>query len=347
MQESILYRMVDANINRAAEGLRVLEDACRFILNNARLTSIIKEWRQKITVLPIDISKKLLWQRNSRQDNGKDATPIEGATMRNAASLVVANSRRVQESLRVLEETAKDLTIGLDSNLYKEARYAFYHIEKDILGHLLRKQYRSMSGRLYIIIDTAVLPVNQILAATEAVLRGGVKIIQLRDKKIMHGQLLEIAIKMCRLCKEYGALFIVNDYADIAVLSQAHGLHLGQQDLPALQARKILPPDALLGISVETAEQAIQAEKNGADYVAVGAIFDTNTKDIDILGITRLREVLQATALPVWGIGGIKTYNVCQVIAAGAYGVCVVTAVIDQQNIEQAAADLLQIISNC
>ncbi|MCL2475431.1 MAG: thiamine phosphate synthase [Chloroflexi bacterium] len=347
MQESILYRMADANINRTVEGLRVLEDVCRFILNNTRLVSVIKEWRQKIAVLPMATTKRLLWQRNSLQDSGKEIVPIKEASLRDSASIVVANSRRVQESLRVLEEIAKDLTMELDSNTYREARYVLYDIEKDILGRLLRKQYQSTAGRLYVIVDTSVLPTNQILTATAAILRSGVKMIQLRDKKMMHGQLLELAVKMCQLCKEYDALFIVNDYADIAVLSQAHGLHLGQQDLPASQARKILPADAILGISIDTAEQAVQAEREGADYIAVGAIFGTSTKAIDILGIARLKEVLIATTLPVWGIGGIKTCNACEVIAAGACGVCVVTAVIDQPNIEQAATNFLQVISNC
>jgi len=170
-------------------------------------------------------------------------------------------------------------------------------------------------------------------------LRGGASSIQLRSKETMGEELVEEGRALGRICREFGRPFIVNDRVDVAVACGADGVHLGPDDTPPREARGLLGPDALIGISAYGPEDLETARDIGAAYVAVGAVFQTDTKRIETVGLDTLRKVREETDLPLVAIGGIRLANVEEVVAAGADGVAVVSALSAAAGIEEATVD--------
>ncbi len=153
--------------------------------------------------------------------------------------------------------------------------------------------------------------------------------------------LLHLAQKLKELCSQNNVLFIVNDHLDIALAADADGLHLGQEDLPVTEARKILPLDKIIGVSAVSFDQAIMAVADGADYLGIGAIFPTSSKEnVDICGLAVLKQVTQEVKIPVVAIGGINQSNIAEVTAAGADAVAVISAVLQADDPEAAAREL-------
>ncbi|NLN72105.1 MAG: thiamine phosphate synthase [Thermoplasmatales archaeon] len=175
---------------------------------------------------------------------------------------------------------------------------------------------------------------------------GGADVVQLRDKHADGRQLLEWATGMKELADKHGKLFIVNDRLDIAILSGAHGVHLGQSDIPVAEARKIVPSDFIIGASVKSAEEAVKAAEDRADYLGV-TLFETKTKaDADPAGgLDLLRRILLAVDVPVVAIGGMNRENAASVIEAGAEGAAFVSAVVSKEDVVQASGDLKAIIT--
>ena len=195
---------------------------------------------------------------------------------------------------------------------------------------------------LYVIVDAQVARGRDMVELARAVLRGGARVIQLRDKLHDKGDVLPVARSIRGLCDDYGALLIINDHADLAVACDAHGLHLGQHDLPIQEARAILRPHQIIGRSNALLEEALESERQGADYVAVGAIFATNTKErTRPAGLETLKRVKAQVSVPVVAIGGINKDNVPGVMLAGADAVCVISAVVGDPNPEEAARQLV------
>ena len=158
--------------------------------------------------------------------------------------------------------------------------------------------------------------------------------------------MLPVARRIRDLCEQHGALFIINDHADLAVACDAHGLHLGQYDLPIKEARAILSPHQIIGKSNALLNEALDSEEQGADYLAVGAIFPTNTKEkTRPAGLQTLEQVKPRASVPIVAIGGINKDNVSQVMRAGADAVCVISAVIGDPNPEEAARRLIDDMS--
>ena len=181
---------------------------------------------------------------------------------------------------------------------------------------------------LYVILDRSVARGRDLPDLLRAVLAGGCRLVQLREKTMPLDELLVLARGLARQCREAGALFIVNDRADLALACGADGLHVGQDDLPAREARALLRPGMILGVSTHDAEQAHRAAADGADYVAVGSIFPTTTKaGFQLVGTDLIRRVRPEVPVPLVGIGGITPDNAAAVIAAGADGVAVISAV--------------------
>lgn len=174
---------------------------------------------------------------------------------------------------------------------------------------------------------------------TEHSLRSGVKWIQYRDKNSSRREIYEHALKLRKLTNEFKAVFIVNDHVDIASAVEADGVHLGQEDLPLREARKILISKTIIGISTHSLEQAINAEKQGADYIGFGPIFHTKTKDAgEPKGIQMLKEVKQIIKIPVVAIGGINVDNLNSVLDSGADAVAIASAITNgdiSQNISE------------
>jgi len=288
--------------------------------------------------------QQLLQARNSEGDVGISIEAPGEEKQRELPIMVVANARRVQESLRVLEEMAKIPEVKLDSEKFKQARFNLYTIEQALLSKLMRQDKIKRLPGLYVIIDTQALVKGRshIDVASQAI-QGGAKTIQLRDKLQSKRELLPIAQQLRNLCAEHDVLFIVNDYLDLALATDADGLHLGQNDLPIGVARKLLPIGKILGCSTTTVNQAIAAQSEGADYVAVGSIYPTTSKEmVEVVGLDRLRQIRQAVTLPLMAIGGITKDNVAEVMAAGADSVAVISAVVRAEDVEEAAREIAE-----
>jgi len=336
-------RIIDANLNRIGEGLRVLEDLARLLLNDVELSQQLKNMRHEMVIGDWSLQQQFLQSRDSEGDVGINLKASGQDEQRELAETVVANARRVQEALRVIEELAKTPDITLDPEKFKQARFALYTIEKDLLAKLLRQDKISNLTRLYVIVDTQSLGRRSHLEVASQAIRGGAKTIQLRDKVLSKKELLPIAQQLRKQCFEQDVLFIINDYLDLALAVDADGLHLGLDDLPIDVARKLLPVDKILGGSVCTVEQAIAAQSEGVDYIAVNAIYSTITKEtVEVVGLERLRQIRQVVTLPLVAIGGINKDNVAQVVAAGADSVAVVSAVLGAENVEKASRQIVE-----
>ena len=200
-------------------------------------------------------------------------------------------------------------------------------------------------GELCVITDRKVSGDLSHREIAELALRGGASIIQLRDKEASPRELLPEAEALAELCRLYGATFIINDRLDLALASGADGVHVGQDDLPAKAARRLLQ-GKLLGVSTHSLEQAVKAEEDGADYIGVGPIFPTATKETGYrsLGLEGLSRIREKVSVPILAIGGIDFENAPSVIAAGADGVAVISAVVGAKDIAQAAHRLREIV---
>jgi thiamine-phosphate diphosphorylase len=195
---------------------------------------------------------------------------------------------------------------------------------------------------LYVIIDPQQTQGRDPLEVARQALRGGARILQWRDKTRDKGEQLPRACAIRELCREYDALFIVNDHVDLALACAADGVHLGQKDLPVETVQPWTPAGFLIGISTNNADEARQAERGGAGYVAVGSIFPTGSKETTRpASPQRLREVKQAVDIPVVAIGGINEENVAQVVEAGADAVAVISAVCGAEDVEEATRRLV------
>ncbi len=335
-------RIIDASLDRVGEGLRLLEDLARFLLNDAVLARQLKTMRHQLVTGTPSFDQRLLQARNARTDVGREIKAGGTVQVRDLKALVVANAKRVQQSLRVVEELAKMPGIELDPKRFKEARFSLYTIERELLAKLLRRDKVERIRGLYVVVDTQALAGRSHLEVAGQAIDGGARVIQLRDKIMSKRGLLTIARQLKELCAEGDALFIVNDHLDLALAADADGLHLGQDDLPVGLARQLLPLDRLLGCSVASVEQAIAAEAEGADYIAAGAIFPTGSKEaIEVIGLGNLRLIRKAVKLPLVAIGGINHQNVAQVVAAGADSVAVISAVLKADSPQEAARKIV------
>lgn len=336
-----VLRIIDANVNRAGEGLRYLEEMARMALDDAALTQQLKDLRHAIVVGDWAFQVAGLNARDSVADVGADLEASGGTGQSGLPATLVANSRRVQESLRVLEELARLPGSPLDTDRLRRARFTLYTVEKELLSRLLRQDKLARLRGLYAVIDLQFLKGRDYLEVARQTIRGGATAIQLRGKESPVSELLPIARALREACAGAGVLFIINDRLDLALAVDADGVHLGQDDLPATEARRLLPIGKLLGISATTLDQALAAQADGAGYLGVGAIFPTGSKEVtDLTGLDGLRRIRQAVALPIVAIGGITQENMGEVVAAGADAVAVISAVLDAPDIEKASRDI-------
>jgi len=198
--------------------------------------------------------------------------------------------------------------------------------------------------RLYLVTDSRLHKGYSVLEQVGLALQGGVKIIQIREKGLPVQDFIKVASEALKLTRAHNSFLIINDSVEIAKAVGADGLHLGQEDMSLKEARKILGGDVVIGVSVKTMGEAIQAERDGADYVAVNGVFTTATKeDLGHLpGLEGVAKIRQSTDLPVIGIGGINLRNCRSVIEAGAHGIAVVTAITLSNNIPRTCRSFLK-----
>ena len=200
---------------------------------------------------------------------------------------------------------------------------------------------------LYAVTDRSWLGGHTLYQDVEAAIKGGATFIQLREKKLDEEHFLEEAKEIKELCKKYRVPFVINDNVDIALAMDADGVHVGQSDMEAGMVREKLGPDKIIGVSAQTVEQAILAEQKGADYLGVGAVFPTGSKD-DAVEVSHdtLKAICEAVQIPVIAIGGISTGNVMELSGSGICGIAVISAIFAKPDIETAARELREQTEN-
>jgi thiamine-phosphate pyrophosphorylase len=326
--ERAAYRIVDANFNRAREAARVMEEYCRFVLNSGPLSERAKRLRHELcaAVGQLDAGS-LLAGRDTRGDVGvglKVEGQLERATLKDC---FIAGAKRLTEALRVLAETIQPDNRAVAESL-ERLRYEAYTLEKDIM--LFSEPVEKFNRvRLYVII-TSNLPANVLTVASQCA-TGGADCIQLRAKDIPDDRFFALAVEFVEICREMGALSIINDRADIAAAAGADGVHLGQNDLPVEQVRRLQLSPLIIGKSTHSRKELDAACPSLPTYVSLGPAFSTPTKpDIEIAGVDYVRqgvERLAETGISHVAIGGITAENVEQVLRAGAQRVAVCAAV--------------------
>ncbi|HIZ38746.1 MAG TPA: thiamine phosphate synthase [Candidatus Anaerobutyricum stercoris] len=194
---------------------------------------------------------------------------------------------------------------------------------------------------LYAVTDRSWLGGHTLYQDVEAAIKGGATFIQLREKNLDEAHFLEEAKEIKELCKKYQVPFVINDNVDIALAMDADGVHVGQSDMEAGAVREKLGPDKIIGVSAQTVEQALLAEQKGADYLGVGAVFPTGSKD-DAVEVSHetLKAICEAVKIPVIAIGGISTGNVMELSGSGICGIAVISAIFAKPDIEAAAKEL-------
>ena len=194
---------------------------------------------------------------------------------------------------------------------------------------------------LYAVTDRHWLGKRSLKEVVKESLDGGVTFVQLREKTLENDKFLEEAKELKQLCKEYNVPFVINDNVDIAIAMDADGVHVGQSDMEAGNVREKLGPDKIIGVSAQTVEQAVLAEQRGADYLGVGAVFPTGSKD-DAVEVSHetLKAICEAVSIPVIAIGGISVGNVKELAGSGIVGIAVISAIYAAEDIKKAAEDL-------
>jgi thiamine-phosphate pyrophosphorylase len=343
MQNSAILRILDANCNRAREALRVMEDYARFALDDRELCAGLKELRHGLAAATRDIVDQAILHRDASADVGMDVKTAAEFTRADAAEVVTAAGKRLGEALRSIEEFLKIEQPQTAAEVEK-LRYRSYDIEQK-LSHSARRGSSFEHVRLYVLITESICTRPWLETVKEAIL-GGAECLQLREKNLDAGELLIRARKLVELCHSHGTLCIINDRVDIALAANADGVHLGQHDIPAIDARRILGRDAIIGVSTHNIEQARAAQRDGADYIGVGPIFPSATKPRDILpGPAYARQVAQEIRIPAVAIAGITRENVDEVLATGIGRIAVAAAVAGAQDVRAAARALKEKIA--
>ena len=345
-------RALDANINRSAEGLRVLEDIARFTFDKKELSSDLRQLRHGIRDLFKGRENSLLGARDVVNDVGIitsfESAPNEGSGQKpdrrtGLKDTVLSNFKRVQEAFRSIEEMLKTKGEYSSGKRVETLRFKVYSLEPKFMACFIRSFPEGIYG---ILGEKFSLGRTNIQVARQMV-EAGIDILQYREKltdksrRHIYDECLEIR----KITADAGVLFIVNDFADVALMVGADGVHQGQDDLPIKALRKIAP-NLMLGCSTHSPEQARKAIEDGADYLGVGPIFTTQTKEdvCDAVGFEYLEYVVATHDVPFVAIGGIKRDNLPEVVSRGAKTVCLVTEIISAEDIKKRIKEIKQIL---
>jgi thiamine-phosphate pyrophosphorylase len=338
------YRALDANLNRAAEGLRVLEDMARFRFDNGDLSKKLRNIRHKVRDLFKDRPSLLLAARRANDDVGAVTSAASSLDRRaDEKAMALSNFKRVQEALRSIEEHLKasgEYTAGKQA---ETLRFDSYSLEKTYMQMFARP----FPNGLYGILGEKFSLGRTNVEVAKTMVEGGIDILQYREK--VTDKSFKDMLKECeqirKITADAGVPFIVNDHVAIALMVGADGIHQGQDDLPVTEVKKLCP-HMMVGCSTHSVQQAEKAVRDGADYIGVGPIYTTKTKEdvCDAVGLSYLEHVVATYNIPFVAIGGIKRHNIKDVAARGARTICLVTEIIGADNIEQRIAQIKDII---
>lgn len=336
-----IAQIIDANLDRAREGIRVLEDWARFGLGQENIVIKLKNFRQILGKNHLEFYKK---SRNRINDPSKGLTHIEQLKRKSPEKIISSNSARVQEALRVIEEFSRGHNQNL-SKIASEIRYEIYTLEIELLNFTSRQKALEIikENHLYIITDQK----ENLLEIIEEILIGGVKILQYRFKEGNDKEHLNEAILINKLCKKYNSLFIVNDRIDIALASNADGVHLGQDDLDMKTARQILGNSKIIGITANNKKDISNALANGCDYIGIGPVFKSLTKkDKTQLGVETIITLTNELKIPWFAIGGINKNNIKTLKNFGFKKFALVSEIMNSQDPRREAIMILKILLN-
>jgi thiamine-phosphate pyrophosphorylase len=337
-------RMIDAAVNRAGEGLRVVEDYARFVLDDPHLTRLAKALRHNFAESARMIA---VADRHSARDAEHDVGAIISTASEQARAdtwaVCVASLKRAQQALRSLEEYGK-LADARFAEEIERIRYRLYTLEKAIDTERLSRE-RLEGVRLCVLVDGRD-SVSEFERLVAALLEAGVGMIQLRDKRLGDRELAARARWLRALIRGRSTLAIINDRADMAAATHVDGVHLGQEDLTLKDARTVVGTRMLVGVSTRSLDQARAAVLDGANYLGAGPTFASQTKQFDQLaGLDLLRAVSAEIRLPTFAIGGITVKNLPDVLATGVMRVAVGAAVTEAKDPRAAVQAFNELLS--
>ncbi len=336
-----IFQIIDANLDRAREGLRVLEDWARFGIGGNDCVIKIKNFRQILGKNHLEVYKQ---SRNYTEDRCKGLTHQEQSKRETPEEIISSNAGRVQEALRVIEEFSRLHNHEL-SKIASEIRYEIYTLEIDLLSLSKFKKSEKIlkENDLYVITDQK----ENLLEIIENILIAGVKIIQHRFKTGTDKEHLQEAIQIKNLCKRYNSLFIINDRIDIALASNADGIHLGKDDLNLKTARKLVGYSKIIGVSANNKIDISNALKDGCDYIGIGPVFETPTKrDKKPLGIEKIKTLTKDLNIPWFAIGGVTTNNISFLKSNGFKKVALISQLMNSEDPKEDAIMILKELSH-
>jgi thiamine-phosphate pyrophosphorylase len=338
-----LLRILDAAANRAREGLRVLEDWVRFALDDAHLMACLKQIRHDLAAALATVPwEHRLAARDTEADVGTEIHTSAEFARHNAAEVLTANFLRVQESLRSLEEYGKLLDPAIGQAV-GQIRYRTYTLHRAVDATRIGYQ-RLAASQLYVLLDGRESS-EAFEHLARQLIEAGVDVLQLRDKRLADRELIDRARRLRKLTQGTATLLVINDRPDIAALVRADGVHVGQEELSVKDARTIVGPDMLIGVSTHSIEQARQAVLDGANYIGVGPTFVSGTKKFEHFpGVELLRAVAAEIGLPAFAIGGINKENIGQVLAAGIKRIAVSGAIVETDEPTEAVRKIQSVL---
>jgi thiamine-phosphate pyrophosphorylase len=316
-------QVIDVNLNRLSEGLRIIEETTRFYFKDQKKLAIIRKLKQELWQNFSETRKKAIWARKSEHDLGRDAS-FDIHKRGNLVDMLTANFKRCQEAARVLEEIFK-ISNPTQAKFFKNLRFIIYDLEKDLLKRILPE----FNPRFYVILDIGTIGRKRLIEITKSCIAGGATMLQLREPKdTMTKQWLSDAKKIKTAITNTKVKFIINDRADVAMAINADGTHIGKDDIPIDDTQRLLGDEMIIGVTVRNVKEAIVAEKKGATYIGVGAIFPSPSKpSASVVGINTLKEIVNSVKIPVIAIGGITRNNAKNVLKTGASGIAIISSV--------------------
>jgi len=339
-----LYQILDANLNRCGEGLRVIEEIARFVLIDSDLQRRTKRLRQQLgrffdekTSLPVARLKLIGGGRDSQTDIGRRYSTAGEMNRRSFEAVLRSNFSRVEESARALEEFSKMIDQRIAEKI-KQFRFKIYSLERTFVEKHFSRAKECFLRRMgiYPIIDREKIDGRDPLVTAKEIIEGGAASLQYRDKISDEDTIYSVCKRLSDLCKRKDVRFIVNGAVDIALAANTDGVHLEQGDLPVAEARKILGHDKISGKSAHSITEARRAAKEDIDYLAVGAIFPSVYKlDYRLAGLKLLKWAKDNISLPVTAIGGINLKNIDQVLAFQPNGVAISSGIFEAKDIRK------------
>jgi len=349
MNNNPYIRILDANLNRVSEGIRVIEDIFRFRYENSDVNESLRHIRHCVRDSSRMLTPLLLNNRQADSDPGVSISMNSQIDQRtNHNDMLLANFKRVQEGLRTIEETLKSMEKYEIAKQYERIRFQTYTIEKECYLATNKGKKQFPITDIYCLTAESLSCGRSNIAVVEEMIQAGIKVIQYREKDKPFAEKYRECVKIREMTQASDVTFIVNDHVDLALMTRADGVHIGQTDYPVDAVRALTGDDFIIGISTHAPEEAIRAQEAGADYIGVGPIYSTKTKkDVcDPVGHAYLEFAVKHITIPFVTIGGIKEHNIHDVVRRGATCVGIVSEITGAPNIGEKIQTIRNIIKD-